>query len=126
MPDQQVPLPKEPFAPDRPAQTAGQPVVLQRLASVDAFRGLVLFLMIAEILLRLHAVGKALPQSRFWQILRYHQLHVDWEGTSLQDLIHPSFTFLSGDVRTAVATALAAADGCDVLVLGASGVRPWA
>src|SRR5690242_11445904 len=89
--DQQVPLPKEQVAPDRPAE---QPAVLQRLASVDAFRGLVLFLMIAEIFLQLHAVGKALPESRFWQFLRHQQLHVDWAGTSLHDLIHPSFTFL--------------------------------
>jgi predicted acyltransferase len=69
---------------------------LQRLASIDAFRGLVLFLMIAEIFLQLHAVGKALPQSRLWQFLRHNQMHVDWEGSSLQDLIHPSFTFLVG------------------------------
>ena len=36
------------------------------------------------------------------------------------DETDPSFTFLSGDVRTAVATALAAADGREVLVLGAN------
>jgi predicted acyltransferase len=96
MPDQQVLLPKEQLAPDRPAETAEKPVALQRLTSVDAFRGLVLFLMIAEIFLQLHAVGKALPPSRFWHFLRHLQLHVDWEGFSLQDLIHPSFTFLVG------------------------------
>ena len=64
--DQQILLPKEQVAPDRPAETAEQQVVLPRLASVDAFRGLVLFLMIAEIFLQLHAVGKALPESGFW------------------------------------------------------------
>ena len=96
MPDQQVLLPKEQVAPFRPTEKAEQQVVLKRLASVDAFRGLVLFLMIAEILLQLHAVGKALPESHFWQLLRRLQLHVDWEGASLHDLIHPSFTFLVG------------------------------
>ena len=96
MPDQQVLLPKEQVAPDRPAETAERQVGLQRLASVDALRGLVLFLMIAEIFLQLHAVGQALPESRFWQFLRHLQLHVDWEGASLHDLIHPSFTFQIG------------------------------
>ena len=39
------------------------------------------------------------------------------------DETHPSFTFLSGDVRDAVATALTAANGRDVLVLGANVVN---
>jgi heparan-alpha-glucosaminide N-acetyltransferase len=96
MPDQQVPLPNPQAVPEPPAEPAQQQVVLRRLASIDAFRGLVLFLMIAEIFLLLHAVGKALPESRFWQFLRHHQLHAAWEGASLHDLIHPSFTFLVG------------------------------
>jgi dihydrofolate reductase len=36
------------------------------------------------------------------------------------DETHPSFSFLSGDIRDAVATASAAADGGDVLLLGAN------
>ena len=36
------------------------------------------------------------------------------------DETDPSYTFLSGDVRDAVATALTAADGRDLLVLGAN------
>src|SRR5262245_46754800 len=96
MPDQQILLPEQQAAPGPPAQPTGQQAMLRRLASIDAFRGLVLFLMVAEILLQLHAVGKALPESRFWQFLRWAQMHVDWEGASLHDLIHPSFTFLVG------------------------------
>lgn len=96
MPDQQVLSPKERVTPDRPAETAERKVALQRLASVDAFRGLVLFLMIAEIFLQLHAVRKALPESHFWHFVGYLQMHVAWEGVSLHDLIHPSFTFLVG------------------------------
>jgi predicted acyltransferase len=96
MPDQQVLVPLERLAPERPAETAGQQGVLRRLASVDAFRGLVLFLMIAEIFLQMHAVAQALPQSRTWQFFGQLQQHVDWAGASLHDLIHPSFTFLVG------------------------------
>jgi predicted acyltransferase len=96
MPELQVPSPDRHAAAERPAEPAGQRTVLKRLTSVDAFRGLVLFLMIAEIFLRLHAVGEALPESRFWQSLRHHQTHAVWEGASLHDLIHPSFTFLVG------------------------------
>ncbi|HZU34556.1 MAG TPA: hypothetical protein VFA18_01535, partial [Gemmataceae bacterium] len=80
----------------QPAETADRPAVLRRLASVDGFRGLVLFLMIAEIFLQLHAVAKALPQSGVWQFLGSLQRHVDWEGAHLHDMIHPSFTFLVG------------------------------
>jgi dihydrofolate reductase len=40
--------------------------------------------------------------------------------TPSTDETDPSYTFLSGDVRDAVSTALAAADGRDLLVLGAN------
>jgi dihydrofolate reductase len=36
------------------------------------------------------------------------------------DETHPSFSFLTGDIREAVATALTVAEGGDVLVLGAN------
>ncbi|GAA4437102.1 DUF5009 domain-containing protein [Pontibacter saemangeumensis] len=41
-------------------------------------------------------VAEALPDSRFWQFLDFHQSHVPWVGCSLHDLIQPSFTFLVG------------------------------
>jgi heparan-alpha-glucosaminide N-acetyltransferase len=66
-----------------------------RLASVDAYRGLVMFLMMAEVL-RLSAVARALPENPVWRFLAYHQSHVEWVGCSLHDLIQPSFTFLVG------------------------------
>ncbi len=66
-----------------------------RLASVDAYRGLVMFLMMAEVL-RLSAVSTALPENPVWRFLAYHQTHVEWVGCSLHDLIQPSFTFLVG------------------------------
>jgi predicted acyltransferase len=66
-----------------------------RLGSLDAYRGFVMFLMMAEVL-RLCAVAKALPESGFWKFLCWHQSHVDWVGCSLHDLIQPSFSFLVG------------------------------
>src|SRR3954447_9962839 len=66
-----------------------------RLASIDAYRGLVMFLMMAEAL-RLCAVSRAIPESPFWKFLCSHQTHVEWVGCSLHDLIQPSFSFLVG------------------------------
>src|SRR5579871_5249802 len=67
----------------------------QRVGSVDAYRGLVMFLMMAEVL-RLSRVAKALPDSPVWQFLAHHQTHVEWAGCTLHDLIQPSFSFLVG------------------------------
>lgn len=66
-----------------------------RVASVDAYRGLVMFLMMAEVL-RLAAARKAFPDSEFWALVAHHQEHVEWRGCSLHDLIQPSFSFLVG------------------------------
>jgi predicted acyltransferase len=66
-----------------------------RLGSIDAYRGFVMLLMMAEIL-RLAQVSKALPSSEFWKFLAFHQTHVPWAGCSLHDLIQPSFSFLVG------------------------------
>src|SRR5437588_2614757 len=66
-----------------------------RLTSVDAYRGLVMFLMMAEVL-NLSRVAAARPDSAFWRFLAHHQTHVDWVGCSLHDLIQPSFSFLVG------------------------------
>jgi predicted acyltransferase len=66
-----------------------------RLSSIDAYRGFVMFLMMAEVL-RLCRVSTGLPESGFWKLLCYHQSHVEWIGCSLHDLIQPSFSFLVG------------------------------
>jgi len=68
---------------------------VQRLASVDVYRGFVMFLMMAEVL-EFSKVSRAVPDSRFWQFLSFHQSHVPWVGCSLHDLIQPSFSFLVG------------------------------
>jgi heparan-alpha-glucosaminide N-acetyltransferase len=67
----------------------------QRLSSVDAYRGFVMFLMMAEVL-HLAGVSAALPGSGFWGLLAHHQEHVPWTFGSLHDLIQPSFSFLVG------------------------------
>ena len=56
-----------------------------RVDSLDAYRGVVMFLMMAEVL-RLREVARALPDSAFWKFLALHQTHVDWEGLTLHDL----------------------------------------
>ncbi len=66
-----------------------------RNVSLDAFRGLVMILMMAEVL-RLAEVARALPGNAFWGFLAYHQTHVPWAGCSLHDLIQPGFSFLVG------------------------------
>src|SRR5437016_4406934 len=79
------------------APTLNAPLVAKstRLGSIDAYRGLVMFLMMAEVL-RLSQISKALPDSKFWEFLAHHQSHVPWAGCSLHDLIQPSFSFLVG------------------------------
>jgi heparan-alpha-glucosaminide N-acetyltransferase len=67
----------------------------ERLASVDAYRGFVMFLMMAEVL-RLGKMAKTFPDNPVWNFLAYHQDHVAWTGCSLHDMIQPSFSFLVG------------------------------
>jgi len=70
---------------------------ISRIASVDVYRGFVMFLMMAEVL-SLSDVSEALPESSFWKILAFSQSHVAWTWLSLHDMIQPSFTFLVGVV----------------------------
>jgi predicted acyltransferase len=86
-------------------QAVAEPVSFERRApvssatarnsGVDAYRGLVMLLMMAEVL-RLSRVARAIPESWFWNFLAYHQTHVDWAGCSLHDTIQPGFSFLVG------------------------------
>ncbi len=67
----------------------------ERLTSADAYRGLVMFLMMAEAL-HFGQLARRFPESRFWAFLSLHQSHVEWIGCTLHDLIQPSFSFLVG------------------------------
>jgi predicted acyltransferase len=72
-----------------------QPAAPARVLSIDAFRGFVMFLMLAEAM-RLWTVQDAFPGSRFWALVAYNTEHVPWQGCSLHDLIQPAFSFLVG------------------------------
>ncbi|MBX9627508.1 MAG: hypothetical protein K2X82_27150 [Gemmataceae bacterium] len=71
------------------------PPPADRLTSVDAYRGFVMLLMMAEVL-HLAGAAKAYPDSDLLALLAHHQTHVEWAGCSLHDLIQPSFSFLVG------------------------------
>src|SRR6185312_3123436 len=66
-----------------------------RVASIDAYRGLVMLLMMAEVL-EFAEMSSRIPASEFWRFLGLAQTHVAWVGCSLHDLIQPSFSFLVG------------------------------
>lgn len=66
-----------------------------RNTAVDAYRGFVMLLMMAEVL-QLSRVAQAFPGNTFWHVLAYHQTHVSWVGCSLHDTIQPGFSFLVG------------------------------
>ncbi len=86
-----------PVTETRPAVAEAAPVVgkAPRNVAVDAYRGLVMLLMMAEVL-ELSRVSTAYPTSLFWKILAYNQTHVGWSGCSLHDTIQPGFSFLVG------------------------------
>src|SRR6267142_1884557 len=71
------------------------PAATTRITSIDAFRGFVMLLMLAEAM-RLWTLHDAFPASRFWAIVAYNTTHVPWQGCSLHDLIQPAFSFLAG------------------------------
>jgi predicted acyltransferase len=70
-----------------------------RVLSIDAFRGFVMFLMMAEVL-RLPKMAQHFSPGtfwgNFWSWVGFNTSHVDWYGCSLHDLIQPSFSFLVG------------------------------
>ncbi len=71
-----------------------QPAATRNVA-VDAYRGLVMLLMMAEVL-ELAKVAASYPGNLFWSIAAYNQTHVEWAGLALHDMIQPSFSFLVG------------------------------
>ena len=81
-----APPPAPPFA------AAG---ITTRILSIDAFRGFVMFLMLAEAM-HLMNVRRAFPGNRFWELVAFNTTHVPWQGCSLHDLIQPAFSFLVG------------------------------
>ena len=78
-----------------PAVVGAPAPVAVRNVAVDAYRGFVMFLMMAEVL-RLASVAAAYPGSWLIGVAAYHQTHVAWPWASLHDLIQPSFSLLVG------------------------------
>jgi heparan-alpha-glucosaminide N-acetyltransferase len=68
---------------------------VKRNVAVDAYRGLVMLLMMGEVM-NFALVHRAFPHSLFWRVLAFNQTHVEWAGMGLHDMIQPSFTFLVG------------------------------
>ena len=66
-----------------------------RLVSLDAFRGLVMVLMLGEAM-HLPVVAQAFPHSLLWRVIGFNTEHLEWQGCSLHDLIQPAFSFLVG------------------------------
>jgi predicted acyltransferase len=75
-----------------PVERATRP---SRIIAVDAYRGAVMMLMLAEVL-KSCAVSAAMPTSALWRAICGQQSHAVWVGYSLHDLIAPSFYFLLG------------------------------
>src|SRR5260221_9863958 len=74
-----------------------------RLVSLDAYRGLIMILMISAGL----QIGKVVQlfdatagwqhlHTRMWDHLAFQTEHTAWTGCSLWDLIQPSFMFMVG------------------------------
>jgi heparan-alpha-glucosaminide N-acetyltransferase len=78
-----------------PPQASAAAATKTRVASIDVFRGFVMFLMLAEVM-RLWTLSRAYPASRFWAFVAFNTTHVPWQGCSLHDLIQPAFSFLAG------------------------------
>jgi predicted acyltransferase len=91
-----VPEPIEPPKTERLPTTTSQ-----RLVSLDAFRGLVMVLMVSaglyipKVVDNLH---KAYPDrpTPVWDKVAFQTDHTQWVGCSLWDLIQPSFMFMVG------------------------------
>ncbi|HXY41376.1 MAG TPA: hypothetical protein VEQ10_17000 [Vicinamibacteria bacterium] len=83
------------FSPAVATRPAAPVSPVNRVPSIDAFRGLVMFLMLAEVM-RLWTLHDAFPSSWFWSIVAFNTTHVPWQGCSLHDLIQPAFSFLAG------------------------------
>jgi predicted acyltransferase len=70
--------------------------VSKRLFSLDVFRGLTMFLLIAEAAGFHHNFSELVAGNRFFSSLAYQLHHHPWNGLRFWDLIQPFFMFIVG------------------------------
>lgn len=98
--------------------TPSEPV--RRIAGIDAYRGFVMVLMMAEVL-HWDRLAKQFPDSQLFGLLARHQSHVAWSGCTLHDLIQPSFSLLVGvALPFSIASRLAAGQTQGMMTLHAA------
>ncbi|MEQ6119851.1 DUF5009 domain-containing protein [Reichenbachiella sp. MALMAid0571] len=68
----------------------------QRLLSLDFYRGLTMFLLIAEFSHLFSVLGSPQLEGTFIHVLAEQLHHVKWEGLHFWDLIQPFFMFIVG------------------------------
>ncbi len=80
-----------------PTTSIAAPVkgLVNRVGSIDAFRGFIMLLMLTEAM-DIPGVAKSLPGNGFWTFVGHEFSHSSWIGCSLFDLIQPGFSFLVG------------------------------
>jgi predicted acyltransferase len=69
-----------------------------RLVAVDAYRGIVMFLLLPDLTggFSFHKMARQNPDDPVWANLAAWFTHVQWSGASVWDLVMPSFVFLVG------------------------------
>src|SRR5581483_4400417 len=69
-----------------------------RLLSLDAYRGLVLLLLVPDVYggFSFYEMAKRYPDHTVWNALARAFTHVPWSGCSLWGLLLPSFLFITG------------------------------
>src|SRR6185437_8532703 len=96
-------VPAHAVARHMPPPHAPPAVAPGRLVSLDAYRGLIMILMISAGL----QIGRVVKNfdttpgwhhlhTHVWDIAVFQTDHTDWTGCSLWDLIQPSFMFMVG------------------------------
>jgi heparan-alpha-glucosaminide N-acetyltransferase len=87
----------------QPATPRPLPPVQARLVSLDAYRGLVMILMISAglrfgtVIKNMdHTPGFGYLHTHLWDRLAYQADHTKWTGCTLWDLIQPGFMFMVG------------------------------
>jgi heparan-alpha-glucosaminide N-acetyltransferase len=92
-----------------------------RQTSIDVFRGMVMFLMLAEVM-HLSDLAKHFPGQAWLEWIRFHTTHVAWEGCSLHDMIQPGFTFLVGvSMPFSIASRISRGTSTSALLVHAAG-----